>query len=125
MTEESKKYLYQLKKKYQNYDDNDSLMALADVESMDERVRELKIYREQPKTQELIQAIIGRYRACIMKLTNPHQAMVMSNEERILCFASMEWCMFTLDVIGEDISRLEQEVDKIIKGYAEKVGLIS
>ena len=123
MTDESRDYLNKLRQKYQDYPDNDSLMDLADVESMDERARELEIYREQAKTQELIKAAITRYRTCLEKLTNPRTAMQMTDEDRTLCFATMQWAMFTLDIVGEDPSKLKSEVDKIIKEYASKVGL--
>ena len=112
-----------LRQKYQGYEDNDSLMALADVEEMDERARELEIYREQSKTQELIQAAMTRYRTCLEKLTNPRTAMQMTDEDRTLCFATMQWAMFTLDIVGESPNQLRGEVDKIIKEYANKVGL--
>lgn len=125
MTDESKNYLSQLRQKYQGYKDNDSLMALADVESMDERVRELEIYREQEKTQELIQAAITRYRTCLEKLTNPRTAKDMNDIDRAECFTAMEWAMYTLDIVGENPNKLKGEVDKIIRGYAEKVGLVS
>ena|ERR1035437_814775 len=123
MTDESRDYLNKLRQKYQGFEDNDSLMALADVESMDERARELEIYREQAKTQELIKAAITRYRTCLEKLTNPRIAMQMTDTDRAECFATMDWAMFTLDIVGENPNKLRGEVDKIIKEYASKVGL--
>lgn len=121
MTESSIKYIERLKKIYAGYDDNDSLMALTEIEEQEERVRELRIYREQPKTQELVSAAISRFRGCIEKLTNPENKM--TPEERAYCFASMDWARFTLDMVGSDPALLEQEIEKTVETYARRAGL--
>lgn len=123
MNLQSKTYLDNLKQKYRSYGDNDSLMALAEAESLDERVRSLKIYREQDKTQELIQAVIKRYRTCLSKLVNPDIGRKMTDEERAYCFASMEWCKFTLDIVGENPDTLENQVDEMVVSFARKSGI--
>ena len=124
MTDESRTYLNKLRDIYKNYPDNFGLLDLANVEEMDERVRELEIYREQAKTQELIKAAITRYRTCLEKLTNPITAREMDDIDRAHCFATMDWCIFTLDIVGENPAKLKGEVDNIIKGYAQKVGIM-
>ena len=123
MTEQSREYLNRLYELYKQYDDNTSLLDLADVEQMEERARELEVYREQPKTQELLRGAIERYRNCLEKLTNPVICLAMTESERAYCFATMDWAKFTLDAVGEDPSRLRNEVDKMILGYAQKAGI--
>lgn len=123
MTESSIKHIERLKKYYASYQDNDSLMALAEIEEQDERIRELKIYREQPKTQELISAAVSRFRGCIEKLTSSESNKTMTDQERTYCFASMDWCRFTLDLVGENPAILEQEVEKAVAHYVRISGL--
>lgn len=101
----------------------DDLLALAEVESHDDRVRELKIYREQSKTQELIDKAITSFRDCVEKLTNPTFAQAMTTEERAYLFARMDWCKFTLDIVGEDPAKAERVVDDLVLEYARKAGL--
>ena len=124
MTENNQNYLNRLKSIYRDYDDNESLMALADVEEMDNRARELQIYREQPKTQELIQKAMQRYRNCVEKLLSPTIGQEMTDVERAYIFATMDWAIFVLDIVGEDPGKLGNEVDKIVLSYAQKVGLV-
>lgn len=121
MTEKNQHYLNKLKDLYKDYPENYGLFDLASVEEMDNRARELEIYREQPKTQELIRGAMSMYRGCIEKLTNPN--MKMNDMEREHCFVAMQMCMLILDIVGENPERLQSEVDKMIKSYAEKVGL--
>lgn len=123
MTEKSRSYIERLKVLYQKYKDNDSLLALADIEQSDERARELTIYREQEKTQELIKGAIKRYRVCLEKLTGA-DGQKMTDIERAHCFAMMDWCRFTLDIVGENPDQLEKMVDTMVETYARKVGFI-
>ncbi len=48
----------------------------------------------------------------------------MTVEERAYCFAQMDWCKFTLDIVGEDPAKAEQAVDDIVLGYARKAGIV-
>ncbi len=115
-------YFNRLKELYSDYQDNDSLLALADVAEMDERNRTLAIYREQPKTEELINAALRRYKTCLEKLTS-REALTMTAEERAYCHASMDWAVFTLDIVGETPERAENMVDEMVMGYAKKAGI--
>ncbi len=96
---------------------------MAEQESNDERARILKIYREQPKTQELIDAALERLKNCVHKLTDPEISKKMTDYDRAYCFAAMDWAKFTLDIVGEDPAKAEKMVDDIILGYAQKLGL--
>ncbi len=116
-------YFNTLKQRYSDYGDNDSLLALAEVSEMDERARTLAIYREQPKTMELIKAALDRYKVCIEKLT-AREAMKMTEQERAYCHAAMDWAIFTLDVVGETQEHADNMVDEIVEGYAKRVGLV-
>lgn len=111
-----------LKARYKSYGDKDSLEVLADVEKQADRARELKIYREQPKTQEIIEVAIKRFKVCVEKLTSP-SGLKMTDIERAECFAAMDWAKYTLDVVGEDPDRVEKGIDDIIEGYAKKAGI--
>ena len=122
MQERSYEYLNRLRKLYADYNDNDSLLALAEVDEIEERARELSIYREQPKTMELITKTLERYSNCVRKLTDPHKKL--TDSEREACFVAMDWCTFTLDIIGESPDRLNNTVDKIIEEYAQKAKII-
>ena len=122
MQERSYEYLNRLRKLYADYNDNDSLLALAEVDEIEERARELSIYREQPKTMELITKTHERYSNCIRKLTDPHKKL--TDSEREACFVAMDWCTFTLDIIGESPDGLNNTVDKIIEEYAHKAKII-
>lgn len=117
-------YLDRLKKHYQEYPDRDSMLALADVEEIQDRARELSIYREQPKTQEIISMAMNMYRDCILKLTDPKTASGMTDFDRAYCFACMDWCMYTLDIVGENPENLSRQADEMVEGYARKVGFI-
>lgn len=121
MTENSQKYIERLREVYSSFSDNDSLLLLAEIEEKDNRVRELAIYREQPKTQELISAAISRFQGCVEKLTNSQNKM--TDLERTHCFATMDWARFTLDVVGENPALLEQEIEKTVATYARRAGL--
>lgn len=121
MNETSIKYIQRLKERYKHYEDNDSLLALASLEQQSQRVRELEVYREQEKTQELIAGAISRFRGCVEKLTNPLNKL--SDLEREYCFASMDWARFTLDLVGEDPKLLEQEIERTVATYAHRAGL--
>jgi hypothetical protein len=123
MNQASEKYLERLEKNYRKFNDNDSLLALAEVREQDERIRELKVYREQPKTQELIAGAVARFRECIERLTDPEVNKKMTDIERTYCFATMDWARFTLDMVGENPALLEQEVEKTILTYARRAGL--
>ncbi len=116
-------YFNRLKELYGQYEDNDSLMALAEISEYEERARTLKIYREQPKTKELIDAALTRYKNCIEKLTNPSTAPQMSDYDRALCFATMDWAIFTLDIVGETVDHADKLVDDIVLNYAQKAGV--
>ena len=122
MNDVSNGYLQRLKEIYSGYNDNDSLLALAEVEEMEERARELSIYREQPKTIELINKTLERHNNCMRKLTDPR--IKMSEMEREICFVAMDWCRFTLDIIGESPERINNASDKIIEEYAKKAKII-
>ncbi len=122
MNTKSQSYLDRLKERYSKYGDNDSLLALAELEKADERVRELRIYREQEKTQELIRGALKRYKECVQKLTHT-DSQKMTPEERAHCFAAMDWAKFILDTVGEDPDKAEQTVDTMIEAYARKVGI--
>lgn len=122
MTQKSYEFLTKLKEKYGEYRDNDSLLALAEVEKEVERVRELAIYREQPKTQELILACLKRYKVCVEKLTSS-ESRDMDVEERSYLFATMDWAKFTLAIIGESPESTDKMVDDIVLGYAKKAGI--
>lgn len=108
---------------YTDYDDQNSLDALADVAQADNRARELAIYREQDKTQELIAAALGRYKICLEKLTNPDTAKHMTDTDRAYCFAAMDWAIFTLDIVGETPEHAESMVDAMVLEYARKAGI--
>lgn len=124
MKEKNQGYLKNLKDMYKSYPDSDSLNALAEVESLAERARVLRIYREQPKTLELIAAAITRYRTCLELLSNYEKSKEMTDADRAYCFATMDWAKFTLDIVGENPERLEQSVDEMVESYAHKAGLI-
>lgn len=113
-----------MREMYRNYGDNDSLMALADLDKQLDRARELSIYREQEKTQEIITAALNRFKNCVHKLTNVETAKNMSDTERAYCLAAMDWAMYTLDIVGENPERVESQVDEMIEGYARKAGII-
>lgn len=123
MRAQTQSYFNRLRELYASYDDNDSLIALAEVADADNRARELSIYREQPKTMELIEAALVRYKTCVEKLTNVETAKTMSNEERMYCLASMDWAMFTLDIVGETPEHANQMVDQLVESYAKKAGI--
>lgn len=116
-------YLNRLRNIYSEFGDNDSLLILADVEKRQERARELSIYREQPLTQELIERVLIRYRNCVEKLVNPKVGMEMTEVERAYIFASMDWCTFILDTIGESPDRVNKEVEDLVLSYAKKAGI--
>lgn len=124
MTEKSSSYINRLKNAYSSYGDNDSLLALAEIEKADERVRELRIYREQSKTQELIKGALMRYKNCIEKLTGK-EGLDMSDMERAECFATMDWCKFTLDIVGENPDQADAMVEQMVENYARKSGVIA
>lgn len=123
MTDSSENYLQRLEKHYREYADNDSLLLLADIRKMDQRVRELAVFREQPITQELIVSALQRFKNCVDKLTNPELNKRMTDEDRAYCFATMDWARFTLDMVGESPALLEGEIDKVVQGYVRKAGL--
>lgn len=123
MRAKTQSYFNRLRTMYTDLDDNDSLMALAEVAEQDNRVRELRIYREQPKTMELIQAALIRYKTCVEKLTNHDTASKMTDEDRAYIFATMDWAIFTLDIVGETPEQAESMVDQIVQGYAVKAGI--
>lgn len=123
MNQKSKSYLERLKTQYSKYGDNDSLLALAEVEQADERARGLRIYREQERTQELIRAALQRYKNSLEKISHP-DSQKMTNEERAYCFATMDWAKFTLDIIGESPEQAEKMVDTMVENYARKSGFI-
>lgn len=118
----SKSYIDRLRIMYKNYGDSDSLLALAEVESLDERIRELTIYREQEKTQELIAGAIRGFKTCVEKLTN-QESMKMTDIDRAYLFAKMDWCRFTLDIVGQSPEGLEKQVDDMVESYARKAGI--
>lgn len=121
MNEKSREYLRRLRDVYSEYEDNDSLLALVDLEKEDERVRELSVLREHPTVQEILRGAITRYRVCLQKLTDP--AKVMTNEERATCFATMDWALFTLDSLGEDPNHATSQIDTMVLEYARKAGI--
>lgn len=123
MNLQSQGYINRLKVLYRNYNDNDSLLALADAQTLDERARELRIYREQDKTQELIHGALKAYKSCLEKLTNSETARKMTDEERAYCFAKMDWARFTLDIVGENPDQLEKQVDNMVESFAIKAGI--
>lgn len=120
---QSNTYLERLKKIYSDYKDQNSLEALADIDRMYDRARELTVYREQPKTQELINAALERYKQCLMKLTDKNKGLSMSPEERAYCFAAMDWATFTLDIVGESPEMAEGSIDELVLSYARKAGI--
>lgn len=122
MNEQSLAYLQRLKSLYKDFNDNDSLLALAEVDEIEERARELAIYREQSKTMELIKKAIERHEHCVRRLIDPNKKM--TELERELCFVSMDWCSFVLDIVGEDPWKINSSVDKIIEEYAKKAKII-
>ncbi len=124
MRVKTQEYFNRLKEMYSSYNDNDSLMALAEISEMEERSRTLAIYREQPKTQELIEAALRRYKVCIEKLSNRETGMKMTPEERAYCFASLDWAMFTLDIVGETPERADSQIEEMVMGYAKKSGIV-
>lgn len=124
MKQITRDYLTRLRNMYASYDDQESLMALSEAESFDERARTLAIYREQDKTQELIHAILERFKQCVIKLSNYEEAKKMTDEDRSYCYASMDWCLFTLDIIGETPESASAQVDELVAGYARKAGII-
>lgn len=123
MLESNQNYLQRLKERYRDWGDKDSLFALAEIDEMEDRARVLAIYREQPKTQELINASIAGYRECINKLTNPSTAQKLTETERAYIFAKMDWCILTLDIVGENPASIENTVDELVRGYAVKAGI--
>lgn len=116
--------LERMKQHYKDYGDNSSLMALVDIDTMHERVRQLRGFRELDKTQELIAVAIGRYRECVEKLTDLKTASEMSEFDRAYCFAAMDWSMYVLDTVGENPDTLLKQADEMVEGYAQKVGFI-
>lgn len=123
MRKDTQIYFNRLRALYTDLNDQDSLMALAEVSEMENRAHELKIYREQPKTQELIVKTLSRYKNCVRRLTDTNNRN-MTQDERTYLFACMDWCLFTLDIVGENPNRAEEEIDNLVRGYADKVGLI-
>lgn len=124
MNAKSQSYFNRLHEMYSSYDDNDSLMALAEVSEQADRARVLAIYREQPKTMEIINSALTRYKNCIEKLTNSETAPKMTDMERAYCFAALDWCRYTLDIVGESPEHANAQVDLILEEYARKAGLI-
>lgn len=124
MKQITRDYITRLREMYASYGDKDSLMALAEAETLEDRARELRIYREQEKTQELIAAALERHRECLHKLTDPNEAMKMDDYDRAYAFAAMDWAMYTLDIVGETPESAESQVDDIVRGYAVKAGII-
>ena len=124
MTEKSNSYLERMRTLYKGYGilGQKSLEDLARIQEQDNRIRELKIYREQPKTQEIIETALLKYKNCIIKLTSP-TAMQMTDSERAYCFAAMDWAKYTLDIVGENPERTEKSIDDTILEYAKKSGL--
>lgn len=116
-------YIKRLKEKYSKFRDNDSLLLLAEAEKFDDRARELKIYREQEKTQQLIKTALERYRICIHKLISP-DSKDMTDEEHAYCLASMDWCKYTLDIVGESPEAFERTTEELVEGYARKAGIV-
>lgn len=117
------KYYNRLIQIYSDVNDQDSLLALADVAEQANRARELRIYREQPKTQELIDKAMEAYQDCINKLIHPVTGKDLTDLERVYLFAKMDWCRFTLDIVGEDPNKINEGVENTLLTYAKKVGL--
>lgn len=120
----SQDYLKRLKDKYVSYGDQDSLNALAEIESHEDRIRTLKIYREQPKTMEIINAALQKYKVCVEMLTSHDMNKKMTDADRAYCFAAMDWAKYTLDIVGENPDRTEESVDELVESYARKAGVI-
>ncbi len=123
MRAKTQAYFNRLREMYSAYDDNDSLTALAEVAEADNRARELAIYREQDKTQELITAALERYKTCLEKLTSSEKSKAMTDYDRAYCFAAMDWAMFTLDIVGETPEHADSMVDAMVLEYAKKAGI--
>lgn len=124
MKTSSRELLNKLKEKYGAYRDNESLLALAEIEEREDRVRTLKIYREQPKTMEIINAALQRYKVCVEMLSSYDINKKMTDADRAYCFAAMDWAKYTLEIVGENPDRAEQTVDELVESYAQKAGLI-
>lgn len=120
MNTKSKGYLDRLKEKYRQFNDQDSLRALEEIESTNEDIRLLKIYREHPKTQELIKDCLRRYKVELSKLSKKRD---MSEAERQMSFISMDWAMWFLDSVGVDPEIAESQVDEMVMEYAMKAGI--
>lgn len=116
-------YFNRLRSLYAEYNDQDSLNALAELSERDNRVRELKIYREQQFTQDLIRAALERYKICLEMLTNPEKSKQMSDYDRAYCFAAMDWAKYTLDIVGESPEHAEKMVSQMVESYVRTAGI--
>ncbi len=122
MRNETSTYLKRLQSTYEFYKDNEGLMALASIKDEDERAAELAGFRELPQTQKLIQAASTRFETCLKKLTSSEVNKNMTDEERTMCFATMDWAKFTLDILGESPEQLDEMVDKMIMDRVKFIG---
>lgn len=115
-----KTYYDRLKKLCEEFDDQNNLDALADIDDKENRARELRIYREQQKTIELLQSATDWFKQCSFALTDPEKGKNMTVQERQYCFACMDFCRLIFDTCGEDPEKLEKEVDELVKTYYEE-----
>ena len=122
MKSRTKIYLQRLREYYSKYEDKDTLALLDERETdHDVNTRQLKIFRDHPKTQELIEQMYGRLRTAIEKLTSDPN---MPEVDRRAYFVSMDWARWFLDEVGEKPEVADSEFDKLVEGYAKRAGLI-
>lgn len=118
MNTQSKGYIQRLREMYKH--DPDSLEALNDLERGEEEVRLLKIYREHPKTQEMIKSALQRYKSGLNDLV---KKVDLSDNDRRALLVSMDWAVWFLDSVGVDPSETESQIDQMVSDYAKKAGL--
>lgn len=120
MTTKTKLRLEKLRAHYKKYEDNDTLSLFDEKESEYNEGRNIKIFRENPKTQELIKVCYGRLKVAYNKLTTQIE---MSDAERRAYLISIDWAKWFLDQFGEDEKAVDKAFDDLIEGYVIKAGL--
>lgn len=115
-------YIPRLIETYEKAEDKDSLTYLHELLKKKVTNEDLKLFREHPKTQALIEAVLRRYTRTAKSLITERD---MPEIERKLAFVSMDWALWFLNALGGDLEKADSMVDQAIKEAAQKAGLVS
>lgn len=116
---QTREHLNKLHEMYDNWVDQDAIMALADIEKDIERMSQLAPILDHPIILTIKERAIERFALALGKISDREISMKMTDEERAYTFATMEWAQFTLDMIGEQSpGMLERSIDERVAYYA-------